>query len=110
MTREAVISAVQGDPPLRRLQGGWLGWATAWLRRVASGSTASQGALRVESRMSLGPKKSLVLVNCRGREVLLAVSGDSITAVMDMGEPSAGTKKIPGTRRLATSARKEAAQ
>ena len=59
-------------------------WAAAagWLRGLTK---SPEGALlRVEARVSLGGKKSLVLVSCRGRRVLLAVSGEAITPVMEM--------------------------
>jgi flagellar biogenesis protein FliO len=40
--------------------------------------------IRLEGRLSLGPKKSLVLVNCRGKSVLLALGSEGITPVMEV--------------------------
>jgi len=55
-----------------------------WLRRLMSLPTAGEMPIRLEGRLSLGPKKSLVLVNCRGKSVLLALGGESITPVMEV--------------------------
>jgi hypothetical protein len=38
--------------------------------------------------LNLGPKKSLVLVNCCGKRVLLALSGDTIVPVVDLPKQS----------------------
>lgn len=65
--------------------------AAAWLRGL--GRRPAEMPLRVEARVSLGPKQSLVLVNCRGRRVLLAVSGAGIAPVMEMARERAGTRK-----------------
>jgi flagellar biogenesis protein FliO len=55
-----------------------------WLRRLMSLPTAGEMPIRLEGRLNLGPKKSLVLVNCRGKSVLLAVGGEAITPVMEV--------------------------
>jgi flagellar biogenesis protein FliO len=65
-------------------QEGWAGGVLRWIRGMVKVQAAGEAALRVEGRISLGPKKSLVLVNCRGREVLLAMSGDAVTPVMEL--------------------------
>jgi hypothetical protein len=67
--------------------GSWPGWMArpaSWLRGLGTARTAAP--LRVEARLSLGVKKSLVLVNCRGRQVLLALSGDSVSPILELGE------------------------
>jgi len=61
----------------------WVGRSIEWLRRLRT-SPATPALLHLESRVSLGPRKSLVLVNCCGRQVLLAVAGDAITPVMEV--------------------------
>jgi flagellar biogenesis protein FliO len=63
-----------------------------WLRRLTGARTAAADApLRAEARLSLGPKKSLVLVNCCGRRVLLGLSGEAMVA---LGEwPQTGAKR-----------------
>jgi flagellar biogenesis protein FliO len=71
------------------------GWAGAWLRWLSGRLRARSGgeaALRVEGRISLGAKKSLVLVDCRGRQVLLAVTGDAITPVMELPRTRKGKR------------------
>ncbi|MFZ0632235.1 MAG: flagellar biosynthetic protein FliO [Acidobacteriaceae bacterium] len=65
-------------------QEGWAGGCLRWMRGMVKARAGTEGALRVEGRISLGPKKSLVLVNCLGRQVLLAVSGDAVTPVMEL--------------------------
>jgi len=67
-----------------RRQEGWAGVWLRWMRGLAKAKSRGDAALRVAGRISLGPKKSLVLVECRGRQVLLAVSGDAVTPVMEL--------------------------
>lgn len=78
------------------------GWGTtgpaALLRRLAGKREAAEAMLRVEERVSLGPKKWLVLVNCRGQRVLLALSGDTVTPVMELEPPTQPGPK-PARRR-----------
>ncbi|HEX4005956.1 MAG TPA: flagellar biosynthetic protein FliO [Acidobacteriaceae bacterium] len=82
--------------------GGKTGWAhrlAGWLRRLAGNPASQTMPLRVEARLSLGAKKSLVLVNCSGRQVLLALHGDAITPLLEMPKP----RKTAGSSRLAGS-------
>ncbi len=65
-------------------QEGWAGALLRWIRGMAKARAGEDAPLRVEGRISLGPKKSLVLVDCRGRQVLLAVSGDAVTPLMEL--------------------------
>jgi flagellar biogenesis protein FliO len=65
-------------------QEGWAGTWLRWMRGLGKARSGAEAPLRVEGRISLGPKKSLVLVDCRGREVLLAISGDAVTPVMEL--------------------------
>ncbi|MGC2638652.1 MAG: flagellar biosynthetic protein FliO [Acidobacteriaceae bacterium] len=65
----------------------------AWLRRLAR-PAAPDSPLRMEARVSLGAKKSLVLVRCCDRRVLLAVSGDTIAPVMEI--PKAARRRGAG--------------
>lgn len=64
-------------------ESGWVWRAAAWLRRIGGTQARAEAPLRLEARVSLGPKKSLVLVHCQGRQLLLAVAGDSIVPLMD---------------------------
>jgi hypothetical protein len=109
--QEAAIPMAPGRPGLPLPRGGWLGWAAAWLRRVTNAPAAGEAALRIEARLGMGPKKSLVLVSCRGRQVLLALSGEAIVPVLELGPESgaaAGVKR--SVRRSPGSAGKGAAQ
>jgi len=77
-------------------QSGWVWRAAAWLRRLGGTQARAETPLRVEARMSLGPKKSLVLVRCQGRQLLLAVAGDSVVPLMEMAAARARkTAKTP---------------
>lgn len=73
-------------------QEGWAGAGLTWIRGLMRARAGVESPLRVEGRISLGPKKSLVLVNCRGREVLLAVSGDAVTPVMELSRQARKAK------------------
>lgn len=75
--------------------GGWAGTWLGWMRGLAKTRSGGEAALRLQGRISLGPKKSLVLVECRGREVLLAVSGEAVTTVMDVSAPRRTRKAKP---------------
>ena len=43
--------------------------------------------LRIEERLHLGPKKSLLLVNCHGRRFLVATAGETIASLIEVGMP-----------------------
>jgi Flagellar biosynthesis protein, FliO len=66
-----------------------------------------KNALTVSGRVSLGPKKSLLLVEVRGQSFLVAMSGDSTPALMAVPENPAheqgGTKKQAMVRKGRTS-------
>jgi flagellar biogenesis protein FliO len=47
---------------------------------------ASDSALRIEERLSLGPKKMLYLVRCREKEFLIATGNDAAIAVIEVSE------------------------
>ena len=68
----------------------------AIVQRLLHAPTATDAPLRLEARLNLGPKKSLFLVNCCGRRVLLAVSGDTIVPVAELPKP--GRTKTPAGR------------
>ncbi len=72
----------EGSTPMPRYS--WTMRLGIWLRRLMSLPTAAELPIRLEGRLSLGPKKSLVLVNCRGKSVLLALGSEGITPVMEV--------------------------
>jgi flagellar biogenesis protein FliO len=47
-----------------------------------------ESALRIEEKLSLGPKKVLYLVHCKGRELLVAAGADSIVSMMELSSES----------------------
>ena len=51
--------------------------------------------ISIEERMAIGPKKSLILVNCAGRRFLFASSDDSMTPLVEV---KALTETVPSTR------------
>ena len=62
-------------------------------RRVFAGFCAKnhsdvESALRIEEKLSLGPKKMLYLVHCKGRELLVAAGADSIVSMMELSSES----------------------
>lgn len=54
--------------------------------------------LRVEERISLGPKKSLSIVYCRGERFLVASSAESIHAVVALSVARSRSRVIRRTR------------
>ncbi len=64
----------------------WAARLAGWVRRMAKGPAAGDAPLRMEARLHLGPKKSLVLVDCCGKKVLLAMSGDAIVPVLELAK------------------------
>lgn len=74
---------------------------------VAPMSGEQKAALTISGRVSLGPKKSLVLVEVHGQSILVAMSGDSTPALMAISDASqidqAEPKKRPTVRKGRTS-------
>jgi flagellar biogenesis protein FliO len=61
----------------------------SWMGRVFAGFCVkhhpdAESALRIEEKLSLGPKKMLYLVHCKGRELLVAAGADSIVSMMEL--------------------------
>jgi len=54
---------------------------TQSFRKVQAGADS---ALRVEEKLSLGPKKMLYLVCCREKEYLVAASTDTIVSIIEV--------------------------
>ena len=53
-------------------------------------SADEERSLRLEEKLTLGPKKMLYLVHCKGRDLVVAAGADSIVSVMELSpvEPS----------------------
>lgn len=50
-----------------------------------------EGALRLEEKLLLGPKKTLYLVHCKGRDLVIAAGTDSIVSMIELSRMEAGT-------------------
>jgi flagellar biogenesis protein FliO len=76
----------------------------ARLRKLVIPVTSEQkDALTISGRVSLGPKKSLVLVEVRGQSILVAMSGDSTPALMAIQEATSLEQKKQTVRKGRTS-------
>lgn len=53
-------------------------------RLAAKRQIARESGLAVEGRVTLGPKKSLVLVHCHGRRYLIASAGDTVAPIVEV--------------------------
>lgn len=84
-------AAERADPEASRVPAsgspGWIAKIAALVGRMTGTAASAESPLRIEARLSLGPKKSLALVDCHGRRVLLALSGDAIVPVLQIAEP-----------------------
>jgi len=90
------LKAVLVEPAPPVSADGWAVRVGGWLRRFRSAAARGDTLLSLEGRVSLGPKKALMLVNCCGKRVLVAVSGDSVTPILELPRPKRGGKA--GTR------------
>lgn len=70
-------------------------------RRIARAATAPERALAVEDRVTVGTKKSLLVVRCHGQRFLVGVSADAIGPFVEVGA-AAGSPR--GTRQAKVSA------
>ncbi len=48
--------------------------------------------LRLVERLSLGPKKMLYLVHCKGHDLVVATGGDSIVSILEIGSAEVAAK------------------
>lgn len=62
------------------------------LRRFISVASTDQRALAIEDRVSIGPKKSLLLVRCHGQRYLIASTGDTIGPVIEVATPKSNRR------------------
>ena len=66
------------------------------LKRIALGRlwspTPMQDRLFIEERITIGPKKTLTLVNCAGRRFLVAAAGDFIAPLIEIGAQSSAAR------------------
>jgi flagellar biogenesis protein FliO len=67
------------------------------LRRFTSAPNSTERLLAVEDRVTLGPKKALLLVRCHGRRFLIATAGDTIGPIMEVATPKPAGRRAPKT-------------
>ena len=70
-----------GVPPFFRSLRSVAHWL---LRRFTPTASSAPRVLAVEDRVTIGPKKSLVVVRCHGRRFLIATCGDTIGPVIEV--------------------------
>jgi flagellar biogenesis protein FliO len=78
----------------------WMEKLTLAIRRILSArmpSALKTRELKVEERLSIGPKKSLLIVYCRGERFLVASGAENISSVL----PLSPSKSRRGVKRLA---------
>jgi flagellar biogenesis protein FliO len=64
--------------------------AMRWLiRRFTHATDPAERALAVEERVTIGPKRSLILVRCHGQRFLVATAGDTIGPVIELAQSKA---------------------
>lgn len=67
--------------------------ALLWLIRRASPAAArAERTLAIEERVSIGPKKSLVVVRCHGQRFLIATAGDTVGPFIEIAQPKAARR------------------
>lgn len=60
--------------------------AAAWALRKTADARRSRQAMTVESAVSLGERRSLVIVTVEGRRLLLGVAPNSVSLVTELGK------------------------
>lgn len=59
--------------------------AARWLvQRVSPSAGATERVLAVEERVSIGPKKMLVLIRCHNQRFLVATAGDTVGPMIEI--------------------------
>ncbi len=54
------------------------------LERLSLPVKSADRLLSIEERLAIGPKKTLMLVNCAGRRFLVAAAGDAIAPIIEV--------------------------
>ena len=72
-------------------------FVAAWaMRRVAPGASGSHSAIRIVAAMPVGPRERLVLVDAGGRQLLIGVTAQQISALHSFEEPPLPPSASPG--------------
>ena len=81
---------------------GWMDKLTRAIRHFLNARMSSAlktRELRVEERLSIGPKKSLLVVYCRGERFLVASGAESIHAVLPLSSSRSRRNGVRASRR-----------
>jgi len=62
----------------------WTALMKAFATLRVTRRTDLPSALKIEEKLSLGPKKTLYLVHCKGRDLVVATGCDSIVSVTEL--------------------------
>ena len=92
-TMERVRALGLKTPALRRLAD----LLRAVSRRMSQAREDAERHLRIDERLNIGPKKSLLLVSCCGQRVLVAVAGETVTTLLEMDTQKMDTRKATRT-------------
>jgi flagellar biogenesis protein FliO len=72
--------------------------------RLSRAASPAQNILSIEERLTIGPKKMVMVVNCDGRRFLLATAGEMIAPLIEIQPPEekkAGEAPVSPRRRKA---------
>ena len=83
-----MIEGIVETCPSRYLAGLRAGRKISGLARAAFGrlfsAASAERRLHIEERLTIGPKKTLMLVNCAGRHFLVATSAETIAPIIEI--------------------------
>lgn len=89
MQSELLVPRLESRP----LERGWLEVVSSILQRAwkrwKPASVQPAERLRVVDRLSLGPKKSLLVVACRGRHFLISNGAENVVAIAELSPRAA---------------------
>ena len=65
-------------------------YAIAWLVRRMQQGTGEEGSLRILQGLQVGTKERLLLVDIRGRTILVGVSPGGMSTLLELDDPRGG--------------------
>lgn len=104
-TMERVRTLGLKTPALRRLAD----LLRAVSRRMSQAREDAERHLRIDERLNIGPKKSLLLVSCCGQRVLVAVAGETVTTLLEV-DTQKDTQKMDTQKATRTGSKTESKQ
>lgn len=98
------LEALQTQTAVRTAANKSTGLVRLLLDKLARAAGPAQSALSIEERLAIGPKKTLMVVNCHGKRFLVATAGDMIAPLIEIqlsDEKSQGETRASLRRRKA---------